>query len=125
MMAKDKKEYKEIITKKEAGGGMKFDQGKLEWSLLPLEVMEPVIRRLTEGRKKYEKNSWQLLQDGVERYENAFFRHWYCYKTGDRWDNDPRFQGDNATTHLQACLTNLIFLVWFELQEIKKENDGK
>jgi len=119
-----KKEYKEIITAKEPGGGIKYDQGKLNWSLLPWEVIETAVNRYTVGAKKYEPWSWTLVDHGKERYESALMRHFMEYKRGNRWDEDPNFE-EHPSTHLQAALWNMICLVYYELQDIKKENDEK
>lgn len=118
MMAK----YKEIITEKEKGGGMKYDQGKLDWSLLPWEVIETAVNRFTVGKEKYAAWSWTLLEHGKERYESALMRHFMEYKRGNRWDEDPRFE-QHPSTHLQAALWNMICLVYYELQDIKAEAD--
>lgn len=121
-MAKQK--YKEIITEKEPGGGIKYDQGKLDWSLLPWEVLETAVVRFTVGKQKYAAWSWTLVDHGKERYESALMRHFMEYKRGNRWDEDPNFK-DYPSTHLQAALWNMICLVYYELQDIKAEKKNK
>ena len=117
-----KVKYNEIKTPKEAGGGIKYDTGKLDWSLLPWDVIETAINRFTVGASKYERDSWKLLNNGKQRYEAAMLRHFNHYKQGNRWDNDPAFEG-HPSTHLQAALWNMMCLVWFELQDIKAGAD--
>ena len=112
------KEYKEIETDKNDMKNLKFDSGKSDWSLLPLETIETAVKRMTIGREKYARDSWKQLSDGKNRYFSALMRHIVEYRKGNRWDEDPRFPN---STHLQAALTNMIFLVWLELQDI--END--
>ena len=124
MSKENKKEYKEVITPKEPGGGIKYDSNKLDWSLMPWDVIETAINRFTVGKKKYERDSWKLLEDGKNRYEAAMLRHFNLYKQGVRWDEDPNFES-NPSTHLQAALWNMMCLVWFELQDIKKEEENK
>ena len=124
MTDSNKTTYNEIKTPKEAGGGIKYDTGKLDWSLLPWDVIETAINRFTVGASKYERDSWKLLNNGKQRYEAAMLRHFNHYKQGNRWDNDPAFEG-HPSTHLQAALWNMMCLVWFELQDIKAEASDK
>jgi hypothetical protein len=104
--------------------GMKWDGGKLDWSLLPWDVIEKAVVRFTVGKHKYAAWNWTKLDDAQSRYEAAFMRHFVEYKKGNRWDNDENFK-DNPSTHLQAALWNMICLVWFELRAIEKENQTK
>ncbi len=121
-MLNNKKEYKEIETDKSNKTNLKFDIGKNDWSLLPFEVIETAIKRITIGKEKYARDSWKQLDDGKNRYFAALMRHLVEYQKGNRWDEDPRFP---ESTHLQAALTNMIFLVWYELQDIKNERKDK
>ena len=121
-MANKKTEYKEIVGKKDLSVGMKWDTGKLDYSLLPWEVIEAAVKRFTVGSAKYGPNNWQKLDNAQSRYEAAMLRHWVEYKKGNRWDEDPNFE-NTPSTHLQAALWNMMCLVWFELQDIKKESE--
>lgn len=124
MSKENKKEYKEVVGVKDPSKGMKWDTGKLDYSLLPWEVIEAVVKRFTVGSCKYGPNNWQKLENAKDRYESAFFRHFVEYKKGNRWDEDPNFE-NMPSSHLQAALWNMVCLVWFELQDIKKEEENK
>lgn len=56
----------------------KFDQGKLEWHLLPIEAIEECIRVLMHGKKKYgawnwtEGFNWSRLSDAIDRHHSKF-----------------------------------------------------
>ena len=65
------KEDKDINTP----AGMKFDDDKLQWHLLPIKAVEEEIKVLMLGAEKYEENNWQVVPDGVIRYVNAAYRH--------------------------------------------------
>lgn len=121
MMAKD-----QINEKYKDAAGKKWDGGKLDYSLLPWDVIETVVVRYTAGKEKYAAWNWTKLEDAKDRYEAAMLRHFVEYKKGNRWDDDPNFAEKRPSTHLQAALWNLFALVWFELRDIEKENkDGK
>ena len=116
-------EYNEVVTPAEPNGGMKYDTGKLDWSLLPWEVIETAVNRFTVGKDKYAKDSQKKLENGAERYESAMMRHFCEYKKGNTWDNDPKFK-DHPSTHLQAMLWNAICLCWFELQKLNEDKSS-
>ena len=62
----------------EPGGGMKFDNGKPQWSLLMhgcRDGLAGVVAVLGMGAKKYAANSWQKLENAEQRYTDAMYRH--------------------------------------------------
>lgn len=115
-MAKD-----QVNEKYKNSPGMKFDGGKQDWSLVPWEVIDTLVTRLTVGKEKYAAWNWTKVEDAQNRYEAAMFRHFLEYKKGNRWDDDINFK-NHPSTHLQAAFWNLMCLVYFELQDIKNES---
>jgi len=89
--------------------GKKYDQGKTRWDLVPWEAVEPLADILTFGSKKYGDNSWQRVDNAVERYKATLFRHLIAWCKGER--KDP----ESGRSHLHHVLTNCVFLIWFEL----------
>ena len=55
--------------------GMKFDGGKLQYSLIPPETTRALAQVLTFGAQKYAPNNWQLVENGETRYLDALYRH--------------------------------------------------
>jgi hypothetical protein len=51
--------------------GVKHDGGKLDWSLLPVEAIEDVVRVLMHGEQKYSRDNWRRVPDGYNRYLSA------------------------------------------------------
>lgn len=81
---------------------MKLDGDKDDWSLLPLASIRQVVKVLTYGAKKYDRDNWRKVD--AQRYYAAFMRHFYAWYTGEV--RDP----ESGLPHLAHCLTNLIFL---------------
>lgn len=57
--------------------GAKLDYGKIQASLLQdfsLALME-VAKVGTYGAKKYSRGGWQSVEDGINRYSDAAWRH--------------------------------------------------
>jgi Domain of unknown function (DUF5664) len=96
-------------------GGKKNDAGKDRWDLLaPLWwVIQGVVHVLSYGAKTYDDNSWQLLPNGVARYESAAHRHRMKRLDGEWLDSE------SGLPHIFHELCNQMFvayLVWKERQ---------
>lgn len=88
--------------------GIKHDQDKPDWSLLPLSLLAPVVRVLTFGAKKYARDNWKYVEDAENRYFAAAMRHLTAWQQGERLD------AESGESHLAHALCCLIFLSWFD-----------
>lgn len=79
-----------------------FADKKPRWDLLPIEELAGVVDVYTAGAKKYGENRWQTLENGVNRYLGAFFRHLTAYKRGEQFDPE------DGCLHLDKCIWNMI-----------------
>jgi hypothetical protein len=93
--------------------GRKFDNGKNKWDLLPFCQIEKIVEVLTYGADKYDKNNWQHVENGEERYFAAAMRHLVAHRKGQMFDQET------DSTHLAHAACNILFMMW--LQENKKE----
>lgn len=96
------------MKKESLGPGLKFDNDKLRWDLLPLDVIEDAVKIITFGANKYSENNWQQLDGGLDRYFAAMMRHLVEYRKGNMVDDE------SGQSHLSHAITNLIFLMWIE-----------
>lgn len=92
------------LTSTQPTVGMKFDNDKLLYSLIPPETTKALAEVLTFGAKKYAPNNWQLVENGQTRYLDALFRHLEAFRSGET--HDP----DSGLHHLAHVLTNVAFL---------------
>lgn len=81
--------------------GRKFDGGKLEYGLLPPYALKEVVKVLTFGAQKYERDNWQKVPDSKRRYFDALQRHVWAWKEGEQ--NDPE-SGIHHLAHAMCCL---------------------
>lgn len=88
--------------------GLKFDTGKLKYSLVPLAATRALAEILTFGAEKYAPNNWQLVSNPEERYTDALLRHLESYRAGEKIDPESGF------SHLKHAITNIAFLLHFE-----------
>lgn len=86
--------------------GMKFDDEKNRWDLLPFDVMDEVVKILTFGAKKYEDNNWKKISP--ERYKAALMRHYSAWVQGEKND------GESGLSHMSHVICNAIFLRWLQ-----------
>ena len=81
--------------------GRKFDGGKLEYGLLPPLALEEVVKVLTFGAQKYERDKWQKVSDAKRRYFDALQRHIWAWKKGEQIDPES---GIHHLAHAMCCL---------------------
>ena len=81
--------------------GRKFDGGKLEYGLLPPLALEEVVKVLTFGAQKYERDNWQKVPDAKRRYFDALQRHAWAWKQGEQMDPES---GIHHLAHAMCCL---------------------
>lgn len=92
------------------GAGLKFDSGKLRYSLIPPAALAALAKVLTFGAEKYAPNSWQTVENGEERYLDALFRHIEAYRSGESIDPE------SGLSHLAHAACNVAFLLHFETE---------
>jgi hypothetical protein len=85
--------------------GLKFDKSKPDWSLLPMKGFEPVIRVLTYGAAKYERDNWKYVENGETRYLAAALRHLAAYQSGESKDEET---GESHLAHAICCLVFML-----------------
>lgn len=91
--------------------GVKYDNGKPQWSLLPFKALTQVVEVLTYGAKKYAPDNWKKVPDARRRYIDAGFRHFTAYASGET--HDP----ETGKHHLAHAICCLLYLVAFDLGE--------
>lgn len=84
--------------------------GKLRWELLPLDLVEYLVRVYTFGAEKYAPNSWQNLEDGYQRYKAALMRHMVAYEKGEFADPE------SGLPHLAHMAWNALAMLYFGIR---------
>lgn len=81
--------------------GIKFDDDKPDYSLMPSASEEDVVKVLTFGSKKYDRENWRKLPDARNRYYAAARRHMEQWRQGDLVDSET---GISHLAHAICCL---------------------
>ena len=96
-------------TISKSGEGIKHDSDKLRMDLLPPEAIFAIAEVLTYGANKYKERNWEK---GIDRNRiiAAALRHIFKYMLGESQDSE------SGISHLKHALTNLVFLVTYEVR---------
>lgn len=87
--------------------GMKFDAGKPDYTLVPWDGVEEIVKVLEFGAKKYERDNWKYVDGAQTRYLAAAFRHIIAYNQGQTTDQET---GLSHLAHAGCCLLFLLSL---------------
>lgn len=89
--------------------GIKHDQGKIDWSLVPWKQFFGVAAAMTLGAKKYAPYNWKNVlkeENGRDRYFAAAMRHIIDWKLGKRVDESTGLHP------LHHAICNLLIEIW-------------
>ncbi len=96
----------------------KFDEGKRDWSLLPYDSIEEIVKVLEFGAKKYARDNWKVGEGfKYSRTFNAIMRHMTAVMFR-REDNDP----ETGLSHWAHVGCNVLFILHFVLNKDKYKN---
>jgi hypothetical protein len=84
---------------------VKHDDGKPDWSLVPFESLEGMVKVLEFGAKKYD--NWNWTTNGgfpYMRVMRSCLRHLFAWSRGE--DLDP----ESGLSHIHHAMCNLLFI---------------
>lgn len=112
--------FVEELEEPEKPEGVKWDTGKLQWGLLPVQALREVVRVMTwattrEDPKPYPPDSWKSVES--HRYVDALYRHLDAYLDPNQSDIDEE-SGIHTLAH---AVCNCLFLLYQELMGTAKK----
>ena len=111
-MIKEPYPIKEYIPKIPEITGVKYDEDKLDYTLIPKSI-EEVVKVLMYGAKKYpEPDNWKRVSGGRKRYVRAALRHLMKEVNEDELD-------ESGLLHLAHAACSCIFAIHFAITEDK------
>jgi len=96
--------------------GLRFNEGKLKWSLVSWKALEPMVRVLMFGAEKYDDHNWKKGLKYTEVCE-SLQRHLNAFSEGA--DNDE----ESKISHVGHIMCNAMFLSYMYL--FKKDMDDR
>ena len=106
-----KEELKNYLENME---GIKYDDSKPDYSLIPPRALNDLVKVLTFGAKKYDRDNWKKLENAEQRYFAAAQRHLWAVLRGETHDPES---GEHHYAHALCCIMYL--LEFYSLQEPK------
>jgi hypothetical protein len=93
--------------------GVKHDQDKPDYTLVPYKALDEVVKVLTYGSKKYSRDNWRHVDP--KRYEAAMMRHFSKYMQGEPIDPETGYH------HIAHMACSVLFLLENELKKDAQE----
>ena len=84
---------------------LRYNENKVEWSLVDWKSLEPMVKVLMYGAEKYEIDNWKKGQD-LRSLSSCLMRHLVAFMGGE--DIDP----ESGESHLGHILCNAMFMVY-------------
>lgn len=111
-----------VITPKikEQLEAIKFDAGKVDWTLVPFEALEGMAQVLQFGAKKYA--AWNWTEGGGFKWTRILgscLRHIFAFMRGE--DTDP----ESGLSHISHAQCNLLFLAYYIRNKDKFSKDDR
>ena len=110
------KKRAEEAFKKSKNGGIKFDDNKPDYSLVPPNALDDVVKVLTIGAKKYARHNWKKLDNIDDRYFAAAQRHMWALMKDEELDPET---GIHHAAHAICCM--MFLLEFYYLQKSKNK----
>ena len=115
-----KEQPKEIMKDTKVNKGVKHDQEKERYDLIPVLALEAVAKVLTKGATKYnedyEQENWRHVPNATRRYLSATQRHIAFVRKGQNLDSE------SGLHHYAHAIASLMFLLEKELEKELEDN---
>lgn len=103
-----------MITEK----ALRYNDGKLQWGLVHYKSLEPMVRVLEFGAKKYAPNNWMKSMD-TRKILESMQRHLAALMDGEL--NDP----ESGISHMGHIQSNAMFYN-YHIEKLKSnENESE
>ena len=95
------KKNKKLI-KHEGGFKRESKEDKVDYTLIPMNVLTRIARHYTEGSKVHGRNNWMKSKD-IETFKQSAFRHLVAVLNNETDEN-----------HQEALVWNILCLMWHD-----------
>jgi hypothetical protein len=111
----DETSYRPIMTQYNPDdvaftSGIKHDQGKPRFDLIPALAESEIAKVLAYGADKYSAENWRFVENAGSRYLAAAKRHINQWQQGEIEDKESNLH------HLAHAITGLMFILELELE---------
>lgn len=93
---------------------LRYNDGKLQWSLVDFPSLEPMVKVLEFGAKKYSPNNWKKGLP-IDKIAESLLRHTFALLNGEI--NDP----ESGLPHIGHIQCNAMFIAFMLDKQKYKE----
>lgn len=95
--------FMEALNKENPPQALRYNQGKLQWSLIDYKSLEGLVRVLEMGAQKYSRDNWKLGMPTSQVCE-SLMRHLFAFMSGEIYDKE------SGCSHMSHVLCNAMFI---------------
>lgn len=94
---------------------LRYNQGKLQWSLVDFDSLEGLVRVLEYGAAKYAPDNWKKGMP-VTQVSESLMRHLFAFLRGEDVDSE------SGCRHLSHVMCNVMFLEYIMREKPHYDN---
>jgi len=88
---------------KDSVQALRYNDGKLQWSLVDFKSLEGLVKVLEMGARKYDKHNWKKGMP-ITQVSESLMRHLFAFLNGE--DTDP----ESGLSHISHVMCNAMFI---------------
>lgn len=96
---------------------LRYNQGKLQWSMVDFESLEGLVKVLEYGANKYARDNWKQGMP-VTKISESLMRHLFAFLRGEDVDSE------SGCSHISHVMCNAMFIEYM-LREKPHYDDRK
>lgn len=96
---------------------LRYNHGKLQWSMVDFKSLEGMVRVLEMGAEKYSKDNWKLGMPVTQVCE-SLLRHLFSFMSGETNDQE------SGQSHMSHVMVNAMFIEYI-MREKSQFDDRK
>lgn len=105
-----------IKQKADSLQALRYNQGKLQWSLVDFKSLEGLVKVLEMGAKKYDKHNWKKGMP-ITQVSESLMRHLFAFLNGEDTDSE------SGLSHISHVMCNAMFIEY--IMREKPEYDDR
>jgi hypothetical protein len=102
-------------AKENSNQALRYNNGKLQWSLVDFDSLEGLVKVLEYGANKYAPNNWKKGMP-VTQVSESLMRHLFAFLRGE--DVDP----ESGCRHISHVMCNAMFIEYIMREKPHYDN---
>ena len=95
--------FNRALIERDSPQALRYNQGKLQWSLVDFKSLEGMVQVLEMGAEKYDKHNWKKGMP-ITKVSESLMRHLFAFLNGE--ETDP----ESGLSHISHVMCNAMFI---------------